>query len=124
MSIAKKLSIVFGGLLLIGLVTFSLFVYAVRTNVVSRVPIPGSSMEAVVTADVSGCYSCQLFENGHPISNLQFLGPYASRSCSLEHISSVSNIVTIDWADGYRYSVAVDINARRFVAYSNSVPVR
>src|SRR5580704_3175146 len=124
MSLAKKLSISFGVLILLILGAFLLFLYAVRTNVVSRVPIPGSSMTAVVTADISGCYSCQLFEHGYPISKLSLLGPYASRSCSLEDVSSVSNIVTIEWSDGYHYSVAVDINARRFVTYSNDVTVQ
>jgi hypothetical protein len=122
MSITKKISVVFGVLAVIASAIVLLFVYAVRTNVASRVPIPGSSMSAVVTADVSGCYSCQLFDQGHPISDLLPLGPYASRSCSLEHISSVSNIVTIEWADGYHYSVMVDIASRRFIVGSNSVP--
>jgi hypothetical protein len=89
---------------------------------VSSVPIPGSSMTAIVTADISGCYSVQLFEHGHPISGLQLLGPYASQKCTLEKVTSVSNIVTIYWSDGYHYSVTVDISARRFVTNSNSVP--
>jgi hypothetical protein len=91
---------------------------------VSSVPIPGSSMTAIITADVSGCYSVQLFEHGHPISDLQLLGPYASQKCTLDKVTSVSNIVTIDWSDGYHYSIAVDINAHRFVNYSNGVPAQ
>ncbi|HTB83817.1 MAG TPA: hypothetical protein VK742_09205 [Candidatus Sulfotelmatobacter sp.] len=89
---------------------------------VSSVPIPGSSMTAIVTSDISGCYSVQLFDHGQPISNLRLLGPYASQKCTLDKVTSVSNIVTIDWSDGYHYSVAVDIIARRFVTDSNSVP--
>jgi hypothetical protein len=89
---------------------------------VSSVPIPGSSMTAIVTADISGCYSVQLFEQGHPISGLRLLGPYASQKCTLDKVVSVSNIVTINWSDSYHYSVAVDINAHQFVTDSNSVP--
>jgi len=91
---------------------------------VSRVPIPGSPMTAVVTADLSGCYSVQLFEHGHPISDLQLLGPFVSEHCSLTQVSRTSNIVTIDWTDeGNHYQTAVDVAARRFVIHSNGVPV-
>jgi hypothetical protein len=79
-------------------------------------------MTAIVTADVSGCYSVQLFDHGHPISDLHLLGPYASQKCTLDKVTSVSNIVTIDWSDGYHYSVAVDVSTRRFVTNSNNVP--
>jgi hypothetical protein len=99
------------------------FWYIVTPHKVSRVTIPGSDMTVIVTADLSGCYSCQLFENGHPISGLQLLGPYASMKCSLEKVSVISNIATIDWSDGYHYRVEVDIAARQFVVQSNSVPL-
>ena len=100
------------------------FWYIVTPHKVSRVTIPSSDMTVIVTADLSGCYSCQLFENGHPISGLQLLGPYASMKCSLENVSVVSNIATINWSDGYHYQVEVDIPARKFVVNSNSVPVQ
>ena len=83
-------------------------------------------MTAVVTADLAGCYDVQLYEQGHPISGqLQCLGPYASQHCSLAQVFTTSNIVTITWTDeGYHYSTAVDVDARRFVVYSNGVPVK
>ena len=101
-----------------------IFCYIVIPRKVSRVAIPGSDMAAIVTADLSGCYSCQLFENGHPISGLQLLGPYASMKCSLEKVSVISNIATINWSDGYHYQVEVDSAARQFVVHSNNVPVQ
>ena len=91
----------------------------------SRVPIPNSSLTAVVTEDIAGTYSCQLFDGGHPISGFQMLGPAASEHCSLAQVSTTSNIVTIAWTDGgYHYSTEVDVAARRFVVYSNGVPVK
>jgi hypothetical protein len=125
MSIAKRTFIIVGVLASSAVVTFLVAGCLIfGREKVSSGPIPGSSMTAVVTADVSGCYSVQLFEHGHPISDLQLLGPYASQKCTLDKVTSVSNIVTIDWSDGYHYSVAVDVNAHRFVNYSNGVPVQ
>jgi hypothetical protein len=120
---AKKTFIAVGILATCAVVTFLLAGCLIfGPEKISSVPIPGSPMTAIVTADISGCYYVQLFEHGHPISNLQILGPYASQKCSLEKVTCVSNIVTIDWADGYHYSISVDISARRFVNYSNGVP--
>lgn len=125
MSIVRKVSIRLGVLVLLASAAFLLFVYAARTSVVSRVPIPGSPMTAVVTADVSGCYKCQLFEHGHPISDPELLGPYASRSCSLTRVAGVSNVVTIGWADhNYHYIVLINMGTRRFGVISDSVPLR
>jgi len=121
MSAAKKISIAIGILVLLLSVTSLLFWYAVSTNVVSRVSIPDSTLTVVLFADVSGCYSCQLFDDGDPISGLQPLGPYASRRCSSPELSSVSNIVTVGWRDGnYHYSVAVDTEAKRLFIASNN----
>jgi hypothetical protein len=95
--------------------------------VVSHVPVPGSSMTAVVTADLAGCYDVQLYEQGHPIpGERQCLGPYASQHCSLSQVSTRSNVVTISWTDGGdHYNTAVDVDARRFVAYPAApMPVR
>jgi hypothetical protein len=73
-------------------------------------------MKVVVTEDIAGCYSCRLFDKGHPISDFHLLGPAASERCSLIDVQSASNVVTIHWADGgYRYSASVDVDARRFV---------
>ena len=96
------------------------------TPVESRVPIPGSSLSAVVTADLAGCYDVQLFEHGHPLpGERQCLGPYVSQRCALAHVSTTSNVVTIVWTDGdRRYSAAVDVEARRLVDCSKAVPVR
>jgi hypothetical protein len=78
--------------------------------------IPGSTMKAVVTEDIAGTYSCQLFDRGHAISGFQMLGPAASERCSLVSVDSVSNLVTIRWADGgNRYATIVDVDGRRFV---------
>jgi hypothetical protein len=122
MTTTKKISIGIGLLVsFVGAVVL-LISCMLSPQVVSRVPVPGSSMIAIVTADVSGCYSVQLFEHGQPISGLQLLGPFSSQKCTLDKVTSISNIVTIDWSDGYHYSVAVDTNARRFVTSSNSVP--
>jgi hypothetical protein len=64
------------------------------------------------------------FRKGHPVPGAEWcLGPYASQKCTLDKVTCVSNIVTIDWSDSYHYNVSVDINARRFIAYSNGVPV-
>jgi len=125
MTTTKKISIGVG--LLVSLVgaVFLLISCVLGRQVVSRVPVPGSSMTAIVTADISGCYSVQLFEHGQPISGFQLLGPFASQHCSLSQVSTTSNIVTINWADeSNRCSTAVDVDARRFVVYSNGVPAR
>jgi hypothetical protein len=121
---AKKTFITVGILATCAILTFLLAgCLILGPEKVSSVPIPGTLMTAIVTADISGCYYVQLFEHGRAISNLQILGPYASQKCSLEKVTCVSNIVTIDWVDSYHYSIAVDVNARRFVTYSNGVPV-
>jgi hypothetical protein len=125
MPTTKKISIGVGLLVLLVTTVFLLMSYVLSPQVVSRVPVPGSSMTAIVTDDLSGCYSVRLFEHGQPISGFQLLGPFVSQHCSLSQVSAMSNIVTIDWTDeGNRYRTAVDIAARRFVAYSNGVPVR
>jgi hypothetical protein len=124
MTTIKKIPIRIG--LLVSFVGAVFLLVSCMCPVVSRVPVPGSSMTAVVTADLAGCYDVQLFEHGHPIPGCsQCLGPYSSQHCSLAQVSTTSNIVTIAWADGgYHYSTAVDVDARRFVVYSNGVPVR
>jgi hypothetical protein len=96
------------------------------TPTVSRVQVPGSSMTAVVTADLAGCYDVQLYEQGHVIpGQRQCLGPYASQYCSLAQVETTSNIVTITWTDGsHHYKTAIDVDARCFVVYSNGVPSR
>lgn len=82
----------------------------------SRVLIPGSTMKVVVTEDIAGTYSCQLFDRGHTISDFHMLGPAASERCSVVSVDSFSNIVTIRWADGgNQYAASVDVDARRFV---------
>lgn len=121
MTTTKKLSIGFGVLVSLAGAVFLLVSCVFGRQVVSRVPVPGSSMTAIVTSDIAGCYSVQLFEHGHPISDFWLLGPYASQKCTLEKVTCVSNIVTINWSDGNRNSVAVNINARRFVTNSNSL---
>jgi hypothetical protein len=124
MRTTKKISIGVG--LLISMVIV-VGCFALRmTPVVSRVPVPGSSMTAVVTADLAGFYDVELLENGHPIPGVRAcLGPYASQHCSLAQVSATSNIVTIAWTDGgYHYSAVVDVGGRRFVNYSNGLPVR
>jgi hypothetical protein len=127
MTTTKKISMSAG--LLVLLVGMAFLLSSCLAPTVSRVPVPGSSMTAVVTADLAGCYDVQLYEHGHPIpGQLQCLGPYASQHCSLAQVATTSNIVTITWTDGgsngYHYSSAVDVDARRFVVYSNGVPVR
>lgn len=100
----------------IGALVLLLFHYAVRTNVVSRVSLPGTSLALAVTADVSGSYYCQLFDVERPISKLRPLGPYASRSCSVTHLSVWSNLVSVGWIDGtYRYNVTVDTKQRQLL---------
>src|SRR5579862_1060046 len=120
----RKLFIRLG--LTVSLVGVACLLASCMTPTVSRVPVPGSSMTAVVTADLAGCYDVQLYEHGHPIpGQVQCLGPYASQHCSLAQVSTTSNIVTIAWTDGdHHYSTAVDVDARRFVVFSNGVPVR
>jgi hypothetical protein len=127
MTNTKKIFI--GAGLLISTVGMAFLLSSCLVPTVSRVPVPGSSMTAVVTADLEGCYDVELYEQGHPIpGQRQCLGPYASQHCSLAQVSTTSNIVTITWTDGgsngYHYSTAVDVDARRFVVYSNGVPVR
>ena len=124
MSKTRKIFIAIAVLVFIVATLAFCFWYIVTPHKVSRVLIPGSDMTAVVTADLSGCYSCQLFENGCSISGLQLLGPYASMKCSLDNVSVVSNIATIKWSDGYHYQVEVDIAARQFVVHSNNVAVQ
>ena len=124
MTTIKKISVGVG--LLILLVSIVVLLPSCMTPVVSRVAVPGSSMTAVVTADLAGCYDVDLFENGQAIPDArQCLGPYVSQRCSVALVSATSNIVTIIWADsGRRYSTAVDIVARRFVTYTNGAAVR
>lgn len=125
MTRTKKISIAVGLLIMIVGAVFLFISWFFSPQVVSRVPVPGSSMTAIVTADLAGCYDVQLFEHGHSISDFQCLGPCASQHCSLAKVSSASNIVTIDWTDeGNHYHTAVDVAARRFAVYSNGVPVR
>jgi hypothetical protein len=81
MTTTKKIAI--GPGLLVSLVGIVSLLTSCMTPTVSRVPIPGSSLSAVVTADLAGCYDVQLYENGQPIPNqLQCLGTYASMHCS------------------------------------------
>jgi hypothetical protein len=124
MTMTKKNFIGFG--LLVLLVGGAGLLSSCMTPTVSRVPVPGSAMTAVVTADLAGCYDVKLYEHGHPLAGqLQCLGPYGSSHCSLTQVTTTSNIVTIAWTDGsYHYSTSVDIDARQFVVYSNGVPVR
>jgi hypothetical protein len=124
MRTTRKISIGVG--LLISIVIAVCYFALRMTPVVSRVPVPGSSMTAVVTADLAGCYDVELFDSGHPVPGTwQCLGPYASEHCALEGISTTSNIVSIAWTDGgYHYGAAIDVAGRRFVNYSNGLPVR
>jgi hypothetical protein len=126
MSVTKRISAI--GVLVAVAIAAVLVGGCLGRRVASRVPIPGSSMTAVVTEDIAGTYSCRLFDGGHPISDFQMLGPAATEHCSLAQVSTASNIITITWTDGgsngYHYSTAVDVDARRFVVYSNGVPVR
>ena len=130
MTTIKKISIGVGLLVsFVGAVFLLILWFFFSQEVVSRVPIPSSSMTAVVTADIAGCYDVQLFDHGNLIpGQTQCLGPYASQHCSLAQVATTSNIVTITWTDGgsngYHYSTAVDVDARRFVVYSNGVSVR
>ena len=121
MTTTKKIS--FSAGLLVSLVGMACFLTSFLVPTVSRVPVPGSSMTAVVTADLAGCYDVQLYDQGHLISGqLQCLGPYASQHCSAQ-VTTASNIVTIALSDGgYHYTVAVDVAARQFV--TNAVPNR
>jgi hypothetical protein len=123
MSTTKKISIGVG--LLVAFVSVVFLLASCMTRVVSRVPVPGSSMTAVVNADLAGCYDVQLYEHGDPIPNeRECLGPYVSEHCSLVQVCTTSNIVTITWTDeGRHYSTAVDVDARKFV-YLNGEPVR
>jgi len=99
MTTIKKIPIRIG--LLVSFVGAVFLLVSCMCPVVSRVPVPGSSMTAVVTADLAGCYDVQLFEHGHPIPGCsQCLGPYSSQHCSLAQVSTTSNIVTIAWAMG------------------------
>jgi hypothetical protein len=95
------------------------FLASCMTPTVSRVPVPGSSMTMVVTADLAGCYDAELFDRGHPIPGSRYcLGPYASQRCSAQ-VMTASDIVTIALTDGgYHYTVAVDVAARQFVTNS------
>ena len=127
MSKTKKISVVVGVVLVSGAVAaFLIWAFVLRPQVVSRVPLPGSSMTAIITSDLAGCCYCQLFERGHPVSDLHILGSYVSGMCSTAHVSRASNIVTVDWGDGSQnyYAVAIDIEARGFVVSSNSTPSR
>ena len=121
MTTSKKISIGVG--LSASLVGIAVLLVSCMTPTVSRVPVPGSSMKVVDTADKSGSYDDALFDRGHPIPGAyQCLGPYASQHCSAQ-VSTASNIVTIALSDGgYHYIVAVDVAARQFV--TNSVPNR
>jgi len=121
MTTSKKISIGVG--LLVSLVGMAFLLSSCLVPTVSRVPVPGSSMTVVVTADLAGCYDVELFDHGHPVPGArQCLGPYASQHCSAQ-VSTTSNIVTIALTDGgYHYSVAVDVTARQFV--TNSAPNR
>jgi hypothetical protein len=127
MAINKKISKGAGPF--VSLVGMAFLLSSCLVPTVSRVPVPGSSMTAVVTADLAGCYDVQLYEHGHPIpGQVQCLGPYASQHCSLAQVATTSNVVTITWMDGgsngHHYGTAVDVDARRFAVYSNAVPVR
>jgi len=125
MKITKRLSIITGCLGLIAFVSIMLFTILVRDQVVSTVAIQDSSLTAVVTSDIAGCYYCQLFEHGNPISDRRILGPYVSGHCSLAKMITTSNIVEIEWTDGgNHYNTSVDVAAHCFVTYSNSVPVQ
>jgi hypothetical protein len=121
MTTSKKISIGVG--LLVSLVGMAFLLSSCLVPTVSRVPVPGSSMTVVVTADLAGCYDVELFDHGHPVPGArQCLGPYASQHCSAQ-VSTASNIVTIALTDGgYHYTVAVDVAARQFV--TNSAPTR
>ena len=121
MTTSKKISIGIG--LLVSLISIVFLILSCITPTVSRVPVPGSSMTVVVTADFAGCYDVELFDQGHPIpGSILCLGPYASQHCSAQ-VSTASNIVTIALTDGsYQYYVAVDVAARHFV--TNSVQNR
>lgn len=92
---------------------------------VSRVPIPSSSMTVIVRNELAGCFDCQLYDHGHAISERQLLGSYVSGRCSVVNVSRASNIVAIDWSDeGTHFNAAIDIKERRFVPYSNNIPVQ
>lgn len=121
MTISKKIFV--GAGLLVLLVGVAVLLVWCMTPTVSRVPVPGSSMTMVVTADLAGCYDVELFDHGQAIpGSRQCLGPYASQHVSSQ-VSAASNIVTIALTDGgYHYTVAVDVASRQFV--TNSVPNR
>jgi hypothetical protein len=94
-------------------------------DVVSRVPLPDSSVTVVLTEDFKHMYSAQLFENGKPVSDLQLLGPRYSDHCPPARVSSSSGLVTVDWGqDSPHHYVQVDVTTRHIVVSSNGGPKR
>ena len=53
-----------GAAILVSLAGIVVFLVSCMTPTVSRIPVPGSSMTMVVTADLAGCYDVELFDHG------------------------------------------------------------
>jgi len=90
--------------------------------------ITNSSLGLAISKGSDGRLFCQLFENGHSITELYPLSSVvpARHYCWLtdEKTTSVSNIATITWLaedgwDGDRYNIVVDLNTHRWVSGSN-----
>jgi hypothetical protein len=91
--------------------------------------ITNSSLGLAISKGSDGRLFCQLFENGHSISELHPLSsevPFRHyKWFADEKATCVSNIATISWLaedgwDGDSYRVIVDIDARRLIAGSNT----
>ena len=90
--------------------------------------ITNSSMALAITKNSDGRLFCQLFENGHSISELHSLSsvvPFRHyNSITDEKTTCVSNTATVSWLaedgyDGDLYRVTIDINNQRLIAGSN-----
>ena len=119
-------------LTLLGVVGFLLY-QNFRPEPMSCFSIPNSSLGLIVTKNSDGRLFCQLYENGHPISELHPL----TSAIPLRHYKwfvdektiCASNIVTISWMaedgwDGDHYRVTIDANARQLLICSNVVESR
>jgi hypothetical protein len=90
--------------------------------------ITNSPLGLAISKGSDGRLFCQLFENGHSISELYPLSsvvPFRHYKWFVdEKTTCVSNIVTISWLaedgwDGDPYRLVVDLNTHRLIAGSN-----
>lgn len=94
-----------------GLMTVSVMLErALASREVSRVEIPETELTIVLTEDFKHLHSYQVFERGHPISELRLLGPRYARRLDPARVTVTSDIASIEWGEREpRHFVRIDL---------------